>query len=655
MKNRSDRLIRTRHQPGDRERSLMSCFRGFSAVQFVWKPLKRLHISRPLVPRLKPGANERCTLHDRFAVLLVLLFLLLGPLAFAADPIANSECMDCHGDKTLMSTNAAGKVKVLFTDEARIKASVHGTNMCASCHSDLTRQHPDDNVAARPVNCSTCHERQSETYGASVHAIALRQGEKSSATCVDCHGSHEVLPPTSPNSPLHFSKLADTCGSCHDDAARDVALSVHGKSAARGYREAATCTDCHSEHKIEALKATSSLHISKDVCSKCHASEKINTKFRLPRDRVKTFFESYHGMASQYGSTLAAHCGSCHGYHKVLPSTDPVSTIHTNNLVATCGKCHPGATDKFAQGKVHIDIASAKSGGPLGEQVNWWVRKIYIVLIVGVIGGMVAHNGLLAAKKFRAIYRTRERTVLRMNLSQRWQHIVLALSFIVLAITGFALKWPDSWIARVMGSSEPFRRWSHRIAGVVLIAVGLYHVCYLLFTKEGRQLVRDFWPGKNDAKDVADSARYLVGMKKEKPRFGRFGYAEKMEYWAVVWGTIIMGVTGLMVWFKMDVTQYIPRWLVDVALTIHYYEAILACLAIIVWHFYHVVFDPDVYPLNMACVDGRVSEHWQEEEHPLDTQAVKVRRVNGSDTQTETTAQPGAAATQVNPSDRVQT
>jgi len=117
---------------------------------------------------------------------------------------------------------------------------------------------------------------------------------------------------------------------------------------------------------------------------------------------------------------------------------------------------------------------------------------------------------------------------------------------------------------------------------------------------------------------VAANARYLAGLSSAKPKFARFGYAEKMEYWAVVWGTIIMGATGLMIWFKMDVTQFLPRWAVDVALTIHYYEAILACLAIVVWHFYHVIFDPDVYPLNWACWDGKVSRHWQGEEHPLD-------------------------------------
>ena len=93
-----------------------------------------------------------------------------------------------------------------------------------------------------------------------------------------------------------------------------------------------------------------------------------------------------------------------------------------------------------------------------------------------------------------------------------------------------------------------------------------------------------------------------------------------MEYWAVLWGTIIMGVTGLMIWFKLDVTRFLPRWAVDVALTIHYYEAVLACLAIVVWHFYHVIFDPDIYPLNMACWDGRVSKQWHDEEHSMDVQ-----------------------------------
>jgi formate dehydrogenase gamma subunit len=417
--------------------------------------------------------------------------------------------------------------------------------------------------------------------------------------------------------------LAETCGECHEDAARDVAASVHGKAAAAGIRESATCTDCHSEHKIEQLKDVSSVKLSEQICSKCHASERINTKFNLPGDRVTTFFESYHGLAGKYGSTLAANCASCHGYHKILPSADPDSTIHKDHLVETCGKCHPGASENFAQGKIHVNGAEA-SAGDLGAQINMWVRRIYLILIFGVIGAMLVHNGLLWWRKVLKAYRAENRTVLRMNLSQRLQHLILLLSFIVLAVTGFALKFPDSWIAKLMGSNEDFRRWSHRIAGVVLLAVGVYHLGYVLFTREGRRLLRDFMPRKKDLRDLTQSARYLAGASPAKPRYARFGYAEKMEYWAVVWGTIIMGVTGLMIWFKIDVTQFLPRWAVEVATTIHYYEAILACLAIVVWHFYHVIFDPDIYPLNWAAWDGRVSKHWQEEEHPLDIEAPEV-------------------------------
>ncbi len=555
------------------------------------------------------------------ATLLVATFFAFNGLladASAADPIKNSACLDCHEDKTLTKTNAAGKEVSLFVDVAKLAASVHKTNTCASCHADITTAHPDDNVPARPANCQQCHERQSESYGASVHGLALAKGQKDSATCSDCHDGHTIVPPTSPASPLHFSRLAETCGACHEQAAKDVEESVHGKAVAAGHREAPTCTDCHSEHKIEALKTSSALKISVDVCSRCHASERMNTKYNLPSDRVTTFFDSYHGLAGKYGSTLAANCASCHGVHKILPSTDPRSSIYKTNLVETCGKCHPGATDNFAQGKVHLDAAATTDGADVGEQINRWVRRIYLVLIVGTIGFMLVHNLLMFGKKVRARYRAADLTVLRMNLSQRMQHVILAVSFIALAVTGFALKFPDSLIGKAMGSNEMFRSWSHRIAGVVLMVAGVYHIIYLMTTREGRQLVKDFLPVKKDLKDVTDSARYLTGLSETKPKIGRFGYAEKMEYWAVIWGTIIMGVTGLVIWFKMDVTKFLPRWAVDVCTTIHYYEAILACLAIVVWHFYHVIFDPDVYPLNWACWKGKVSKHWQEEEHPLD-------------------------------------
>ena len=569
----------------------------------------------------------------RLRVLLSLAMVLAMAGQALAIGLGNSDCLECHADKSLTKTDAAGKEISVYVDVAKLKASAHATNTCLSCHADITENHPDDNLAAKPVGCSRCHERQSVSYGASVHGLALKAGQNGTATCQDCHDSHEVVPPSSPASPLHFSHQAETCGGCHDQEAADYAASVHGRALADGVRDAPTCTDCHFEHKIESLTGAAAVKLSAETCARCHASERINTKYNLPADRTKTFFDSYHGLAGKYGSTLAANCGSCHGYHKILPSSDPDSTINPAHLVATCGKCHPGANEKFAQGKVHVDITAEKSEADLASAINWWVRRIYVLLIVAVIGAMLAHNGLLLVKKVKAHLGTDGRKVLRMDRHQRWQHGILALSFIILALSGFALKYPNTWLGILFGSSEPIRSWVHRIAGVVLMLVGAYHIVYVLGSRNGRKLVKDLMPVGRDMGDVLVAVRYLSGLSRQRPKFGRFGYIEKMEYWAVVWGTIIMGVTGLMIWFKIDVTQWLPRWFVDVALTIHLYEAILACLAILVWHLYHVIFDPDVYPLNLSCWDGKVSEHWQQEEHPLDpaTPAVPEKPEPGAD------------------------
>jgi len=548
--------------------------------------------------------------------LVIAAFCLIGQLAGWA-ALSNSGCLDCHSDTTLVVTNAAGVAKSLFVDPVILSASVHKTNSCISCHSDVTAKHPDDNRIPAPVSCARCHERQGESYGASVHGLAAKAGHADAATCADCHGTHNILPPTSTASPLHFVRQAQTCGECHTKEARDVTASVHGKAMATGERDAPTCTDCHSEHKIKALKDGAPLEISA-VCSRCHASVYLDQKYNLPSDRVTTYMESYHGLAAQNGSAVVANCASCHGYHKILPSADPDSMINTNHLVATCGTCHPGADKMFVSGRIHSDLTVKPQARDMAGEINWWVRRIYLALIFVAVGAMLVHNVLLFHKKVAAHLRASGRPVLRMSLSQRWQHGVLALSFITLAVTGFALKFPDSGLAKILGSSETVRRWIHRVAGVVLLLVGVWHLIYLLSSKDGRRLLRDIFPVKQDLADVWQAVRYLTGHSDEKPKIGRFGYAEKMEYWAVLWGTVIMGATGLMIWFKLDVTLFLPRWAVDVALTIHYYEAVLACLAIVVWHFYHVIFDPDVYPLNTACWNGRVSEEWQKHEHPLD-------------------------------------
>ncbi len=165
-----------------------------------------------------------------------------------------------------------------------------------------------------------------------------------------------------------------------------------------------------------------------------------------------------------------------------------------------------------------------------------------------------------------------------------------------------------------LGLGERWRGIIHRVAGVLLIGDGVYHVFYVAFTRDGRKLVRDLLPTPKDALDAWGTMLFYLGLRKEKPKFGRFSYAEKAEYWALVWGTALMAITGIMLWARVSVGNLLAGWWLDAATAVHFYEAVLATLAILVWHFYQVFFDPDVYPMNWAWRDGKMSvEHYKEE------------------------------------------
>jgi cytochrome b subunit of formate dehydrogenase len=198
----------------------------------------------------------------------------------------------------------------------------------------------------------------------------------------------------------------------------------------------------------------------------------------------------------------------------------------------------------------------------------------------------------------------------------------LLLSFFTLVITGFALKYPDSFLSLIPGMGERVRGIIHRIAGVVMIGAGVYHLVYALFTRDGRKLILDLFPEPKDATDVIGVMRYYLGLGGSKPEFKRFNYAEKAEYWALVWGVFVMAATGIALWAKVSVAHLFARWWLDVATAVHFYEAILATLAIIVWHFYQIFLDPDAYPMNWAWWDGKVSEHHYQEEHGLDSETL---------------------------------
>jgi len=198
--------------------------------------------------------------------------------------------------------------------------------------------------------------------------------------------------------------------------------------------------------------------------------------------------------------------------------------------------------------------------------------------------------------------------VVRMNLGFRIAHALVVVSFPVLVLTGFALKYPESWWAAI-----PLRGEVHRFAAVALLAACVWHVLHLWRVPKDRAILREMLPKPKDAIDLLGMMRYNLGLGGERPRFERFSYAEKIEYLAFVWGTLVMAFSGFILWFDNFSLRNFPKWVTDAATALHWYEAILATLAIAIWHFYMVIFDPDVYPMDRAWLTGRASaEHLKE-------------------------------------------
>jgi formate dehydrogenase gamma subunit len=221
------------------------------------------------------------------------------------------------------------------------------------------------------------------------------------------------------------------------------------------------------------------------------------------------------------------------------------------------------------------------------------------------------------------------RLYVRMTLSERMQHLALMLSFWVLVLTGFMLRFPDAWWVRLINDiwapAFDLRGVIHRYAAVVMVVASLYHTYYLAFTQRGRQLFMDLLPKLNDATDAWGVLKYNLGFSTEKPKFGRFSYIEKSEYWALVWGTIVMAATGVFMWFDNYFMGIFGKLGYDIARVIHYYEAWLATLAIIVWHIYFVMFNPDVYPMNLAWIKGTLTEEEMQHEHALELEEIKKK------------------------------
>ncbi len=525
----------------------------------------------------------------------VLIGLFLGAAGAhlqAADAAPPAECSSCHDQGQ------------------KLEKSAHTGLPCETCH-DSHEKYPHPANVPKPV-CSTCHENQAGDYASGVHGLARKSGNEGAPDCGLCHGSaHELLPP---KSQAFRTSVPETCGMCHTDVVEQYRASVHGQALAQGITQAPLCTDCHGEHKIikhtNQASPVNASHI-RDTCGSCHGNVRLTNKFGLPNDRLVSFDSSFHGLAAKAGSQSVANCASCHGVHNILPSSDAKSMINAKNLPNTCGKCHPGAGERFAISQVHVTEGRAE---PAAVK---WVRDFYLLVIPVTIGLMMLHNlgdwlRKLARLRFQArraapVSRSAELLVhkeLRMLPLERLQHAVTALSFLVLIWTGFALKYPDQWWARPLLVSQNLRGLIHRVAAGVFIAISVLHLISLFVNRQLRKHWKEMLPNVNDPREAMSNFAYNLGLGDRQPYRSAHSYIEKAEYWAVIWGSIVMIASGGLLWANNLAMRFLPKVWLDVATSIHFYEAVLATLAIVVWHFYSVIFDPDVYPLNTAFLTG---------------------------------------------------
>ncbi len=612
------------------------------------------------------------------------------PKYFCADCHSKSQNAEGFHKKVFVSNNVCGDCHEDIKDQSEpLSNSVHKNLSCADCHTYAAsnlENHDSDVDFAKSAACETCHITIVKQHSQSIHGIKLAEGIKEAANCSSCHGSHKILPVHDINSLVHPTKLATTCGTCHDDPdfeekfemsvvrpGRMYSQSVHGKHVAagesdvancstchgvhniknrvqegskisplnlpntcidchekevieyknsvhwmrvqRGIKDSPVCNDCHNEHSIEEFgkegREANRLKMQNETCIGCHENSRVANKYGKKGNQVESYLESYHGLAAVRGDKDAALCIDCHNVHSILPSKNPQASTNANNVTATCQRCHKEATEVFSKSYSH------QSESENARAIESIVSNIYFWLIVAVIGGMFVHNLIIFLFETRK-KRRKEKNAIRMPRFTRnevIQHILLALSFIILAITGFALKYPNSFWAdglRSLGMSEPVRQWVHRASAIIMVVLSFYHLFYLLFTARGRDVLKELLPTFKDLTDVRDNLMYYLRISKNHPEFNQYDYAEKAEYWALVWGTIVMAVTGLILWFPTMVGDWAPVWLIKVSEIVHFMEAILASLAILVWHWFFVIFRPSEYPMSFTWTDGNMTlDHYR--------------------------------------------
>lgn len=520
-----------------------------------------------------------------------------GQLADRGDPDA-PECVDCHGTHGVKGRQDS--------DSPTFPTNV--PRLCAECHQSGA-------TAAQRIG----EERHRvEEYVMSIHGKGLLQsGLVVTAMCTDCHTAHHVLPQTDPRSSVHRDNIPHTCAECHNGIYEQFEQSIHSPTVSDSEERLPICNDCHHSHTITRADLADFRLTVRKQCGECH------------EDVTESYFETVHGKVSELGETAAAQCYDCHGSHDILPTENPNSHLSHDNIVGTCGQCHSGSHRQFAGYLTH-----ATHHDRTKYPILFWVFWFMTSLLVGTLIMAGTHTLLWLPKSWQMMKEHQNlRQRVRGNLEYRRfkplhsrLHIMVVVSFLLLAITGMTLKFSylgwAQWISDALGGFES-TAYLHRLGAIVTFLYFGIHLWDLIREKrKQRKTWREFLfkgqsmiPNKRDLHELVGTFKWFLG-RGPRPDYGRWTYWEKFDYFAVFWGVAVIGTTGLMLWFPEFFTLLLPGWIINVAQIIHSDEALLAVAFIFTVHFFNTHFRPDKFPMDTVIFTGRVPLEELKEDRP---------------------------------------
>ncbi len=534
----------------------------------------------------------------------------------------NLQCAGCHGPgKSLPDLKGEQ-----FHKDAHgaLDQSIHamvGTDSkpvasCKDCHTiggDMTTVFPAEdprstvNRANMPQTCGRCHQGAAASFQFSIHGSKREGGDTKAASCADCHGSHSIEPVRNIKSTLNRATAGAICSKCHTDVVADYQASAHGKALRDGSPKAPTCTDCHTavSHLDAPLSMRDFTVQMVATCSKCH------------EERAPSYRDTFHGQATALNFKIAATCADCHTPHRNLPASDPLSSVNPANLVQTCSKCHTNANANFATYSPHPE-----PDNPDKSALVYYVSHFMKWLLLGVFSFFGLHTILWFQRSLVAYFRESHEAspddkqyVIRFAKVHRFTHVLIVISFIVLAATGLPLMFYYTDWGRAMEGIEgglTITRVLHRISAVITLVYVLIHLGFVIRKAAIERKYSILYgpdsmvPRLQDLFDMFNMVRWFFYLG-PRPKLDRWTYWEKFDYFAVFWGVPVIGLSGLMLWFPTFFTSLLPGVVLNVAMIVHGEEALLATAFIFSFHFFHNHLRPENFPMDTVIFTGKMT------------------------------------------------